>query len=181
MQERIIIDSNEMSLVLERLFAQVMERHGDMENVIFVGIQRRGVDLAERLAALAGQKTGKKIKIGSLDINLYRDDWTTLSGGMPKIGKSAMPCSLDNLGIILVDDVLFTGRTVRAALEALLDYGRPASVELLALIDRGHRELPICADYVGRKIGTDKNGHVDVLFEGRDGIDAVRISVAAGS
>lgn len=169
----VIIDKTEMNLIRERLAAQILERNPGLENLHLVGIQRRGADLASQLAGILEKKISKSVPFGTLDINLYRDDWTRLTGGSPHIGPSTMPFSLDGKKILLIDDVLFSGRTVRAALEALLDYGRPESVELLVFIDRGHRELPICANYVGRKIGTDKEEHVDVLFATRDGQEAV--------
>lgn len=173
MEQTVIIDSNEMQLVQQRLVAQILERNPDARDLFLVGIRRRGADLAKRLAGLLAVTTKIDIPFGTLDINLYRDDWTSLSGGMPHIGESFMPRSPEGRKILLVDDVLFTGRTIRAALEALLDYGRPRSVELLVFIDRGHRELPICADYVGRKIGTEIGQHVNVLFRETDGMDAV--------
>lgn len=175
MAAQTLIDKNEMSLITQRLAAEIMERHPETDELMIVGIQRRGADLAKRIARLLEEKTGEAIPVGTLDINLYRDDWTSLSQGMPHIGQSRMPVSPDDKRILLVDDVLFTGRTIRAALEALIDYGRPASVELLVFIDRGHRELPIRADYTGRKISTDKNEHVDVFFEERDGKEGVFI------
>lgn len=178
MDDTVIINKTEMALVLDRLLAQVIERNPVIDDLVLIGIQRRGADIATRLAKSLELKTGKKIRSGTLDINLYRDDWTSLSGGMPHIGTSSIPCDLDGCKVILIDDVLFSGRTIRAALEALLDYGRPACVELLVLVDRGHRELPICADYVGRKIGTKKSDHVDVLLQERDGRDAVCLKQA---
>ena len=113
--------------------------------------------------------------LGTLDINLYRDDWTSLVG-KPQIGESNIPDNVDGATIILVDDVLYTGRTIRAALEALLDYGRPRKVELMVLVDRGHRELPIHADYVGRAVNTGRDEQVNVLLEERDGCDEVRLN-----
>ncbi|MDO5484170.1 MAG: bifunctional pyr operon transcriptional regulator/uracil phosphoribosyltransferase PyrR, partial [Desulfovibrionaceae bacterium] len=120
-------------------------------------------------------RLGTPVALGTLDINLYRDDWTSLAS-QPHIGQSSIPANLSKRVVILVDDVLYSGRTVRAALEALLDYGRPRAVELMVLIDRGHRELPIQPDYVGRMVQTSKADHVDVLLEEHDGQDAVRIS-----
>ena len=113
--------------------------------------------------------------LGTLDINLYRDDWTSMDAS-PRVGQSNIPQDVTGVAVILIDDVLYTGRSIRSALEAILDYGRPSSVELLVLIDRGHRELPIQADYVGRTINTSREEHVDVLLEERDGKNEVRIS-----
>lgn len=164
------MDAGEMQQALESLAAQIRDCHKETDKLMLVGIQRRGADLAARLAALL---SARSVSIGSLDINLYRDDWTRIADGAPHIGNSRMPESPDNKVVILVDDVLFSGRTVRAALEAILDYGRPARIELLVLVDRGNRELPICADYTGKRIETGNEQHVDVLLKERDGRDVV--------
>jgi len=172
MQTTTLLNHDEMSRIIERLAFEILERHGSCGSLMILGIQRRGVDIAKRLTELLDERLGVKLPFGTLDINLYRDDWTTLQGS-PTIGTSSIPTPLDGKRIILVDDVLFTGRTIRAALEAILDYGRPRKVELLVLIDRGHRELPIHADYVGRKVDTSEFDHVDVFLESRDGEDKV--------
>lgn len=172
----LLLEKDEMERILERLAAQVLERHPGCEGLMLVGIQRRGVDLARRLAVRLEARAGVRVPLGTLDINLYRDDWTSLEG-KPHIGTSHIPESPDGRVVLLVDDVLFSGRTVRAALEAILDYGRPRAVELAVLVDRGHRELPIHADYVGRQITTERGWHVDVLLEERDGEDAVKLSM----
>ncbi len=164
-----------MARTLERLAYEVLERHHDPDELQLVGIRRRGVDLARRLARILGERVGRGIPLGTLDINLYRDDWTSLSA-MPALGASSIPLPLEGRQVILVDDVLYTGRTVRAALEAILDYGRPKRVELLVLVDRGHRELPIHADYVGRRVNTSRAEQVNVLLEERDGVDEVRLT-----
>lgn len=173
--ELTLLKREDMARTLERLASEVVERHGaDAERLLLVGIQRRGVDLARRLAVLLERKTGKNIPLGTLDINLYRDDWTSMAA-FPALGASSIPLPLEERKVLLVDDVLYTGRTVRAALEAILDYGRPDSVELLVLVDRGHRELPIHADYVGRAVRTSQTEKVDVLLAERDGSDEVRL------
>ena len=169
-----LMNHEDMTRTLERLAYQVLERHESAGNLLLVGIQRRGVDLARRLARILGERVGHSIALGTLDINLYRDDWTSLAA-MPALGASSIPLPLEGRQVVLVDDVLYTGRTVRAALEAILDYGRPARVELLVLVDRGHRELPIHADYVGRSVNTSRAEQVDVLLEERDGTDEVRL------
>ena len=156
MKTTVLLHADEIARVLDRLACQIMERHGDCEQTVLLGIQRRGVDLAVRLGKVLEDKLGRKLPFGTLDINLYRDDWTTMHA-RPTIGESNITTPLDNKNVILVDDVLFTGRTIRAALEAILDYGRPKTVELLVLVDRGHRELPIHGDYVGRKINTARS------------------------
>lgn len=178
MTSTLLLEKDEMARILDRLASQILERHARCGDVMLVGIQRRGADLARRLARLLQNRHSCTVPLGILDINLYRDDWTSLEG-KPHIGRSNIPGSVDESVIILVDDVLFSGRTVRSALEALMDYGRPRAVELLVLIDRGHRELPIHADYVGRVVNTGRHEHVDVLLEERDGEDAVRLTSPA--
>ncbi len=170
-----IMDAQALALALDRLAMQVLEKHSDDEALMLVGIERRGADLARRLASLLERKYGRCVPLGTLDINLYRDDWTSLAG-KPVIGQSDIPESVDEKNIVLIDDVLFSGRTVRAALNALLDYGRPHRVELLVLIDRGHRELPIQADFVGKEVETRRDEQIDVSLAERDGEDAVDLS-----
>jgi pyrimidine operon attenuation protein/uracil phosphoribosyltransferase len=172
-----LLNEQEIAHTLSELAARILERHDKNGLVMLVGIQRRGADIAGRLARLIETRTGRLPALGTLDINLYRDDWTSVEG-KPHIGQSSIPGNVADKVIILVDDVLFSGRTARAALEALLDYGRPKAVELLVLIDRGHRELPIQADYVGRAVSTSLSEHVDVLLNERDGKDAVLVSRA---
>lgn len=170
-----LLHAHDMAHILQNLAEQIRQRHGDCKDIILVGIQRRGADIARRLGNLLKAHLGTGPRLGTLDINLYRDDWTSLAG-KPQIGQSALPYTLDTAVVILVDDVLYTGRTIRAALEALLDYGRPRKVELLVLVDRGHRELPIHPDYVGYTVETQREQRVDVLLTERDGEDAVRIA-----
>ena len=177
MNTTLLLEQHEMARMLERLASQIMERHAKCDHVMLVGIERRGADIARRLCALLEERLRHPVLLGTLDINLYRDDWTSLEG-KPHIGQSRIPASVDGRVIILVDDVLYTGRTIRAALEALLDYGRPMAVELLALIDRGRRELPIHADYVGRTVNTSRQERVDVLLAERDGQDAVHLTAS---
>ena len=174
----ILQDSNAMAETLDSLAEAVAQRHGDCADVALVGIQRRGVDIANRLAALLQKKLGHPIVCGVLDITLYRDDWTNLAA-KPSVRTTHMPFSIDRKKLILVDDVLFTGRTIRAALEALADFGRPAKVELLVLVDRGFRELPIHADYVGLTVETVRTDRVDVLLTERDKKDEICL-VSAG-
>jgi pyrimidine operon attenuation protein/uracil phosphoribosyltransferase len=174
MDSTLLLRAGDIERLIESLTTQLIERHGDCSSLVLVGIQRRGVDLAGRLAARINERLECAIPIGTLDINLYRDDWTSLLG-KPQIGQSSIPVRLDSKVVLLVDDVLFTGRTIRSALEALLDYGRPHKVELLVLIDRGHRELPIHADYVGQRLETARSEHVNVMLEERDGVDEVRL------
>lgn len=179
MEQTTLLTEQEMRRALERLAYQVLDRHGECAGLVLVGIQRRGADMAARLGNIIAERLGCALPFGALDINLYRDDWTS-PAAKPAIGPSDIPVDLDGRDVLLVDDVLFTGRTVRAALEALLDYGRPRRVELLVLMDRGHRELPIHADYVGRTVTTDRSEQVDVLLRERDGRDEVLLSTRQG-
>jgi len=168
-----ILNSKEMNRTLERLALEVHERNGDDEHLAILGIQRRGADLAERLKLLLDERLGRKVPLGKLDINLYRDDWTTNLELAPTINCSEIGFDIEGATIVLVDDVLYSGRTIRAALEAILDYGRPKRVELLVMVDRGHRELPIQADYIGKKVETIGAQHVNVLVTERDDEDRV--------
>ena len=171
---KILMDATDIARTLERLAYQIIETHGDVENLLLVGIQRRGVDISKRLVEILEKKSQKSVAMGTLDINLYRDDWTSLAS-MPAIASSQIPLPIEGKSIILIDDVLYTGRTIRAALEALSDYGRPNCIELLVLVDRGHRELPIAANYVGKQINTARSEQVNVLVKERDECDEVRL------
>ncbi|QJT08165.1 bifunctional pyr operon transcriptional regulator/uracil phosphoribosyltransferase PyrR [Oceanidesulfovibrio marinus] len=167
-----ILSAADMETVLTRLADEVVAAHKGCENLVLMGIQRRGVDIARRLKAIVDAKAGCDLNLGRLDINLYRDDWTSLAV-QPTISQTDIPFSIEDREILLVDDVLFTGRTIRAALEAILDYGRPRKVELLVLVDRGNRELPIEANYVGEHVPTQRGEHVNVYVNERDGEDRV--------
>ena len=181
MKTTVLLHADEIARVLDRLACQIMERHGDCEQTVLLGIQRRGVDLAVRLGKVLEDKLGRKLPFGTLDINLYRDDWTTMHA-RPTIGESNITTPLDNKNVILVDDVLFTGRTIRAALDALMDIGRPARVELAVLVDRGHRELPIRADYVGKNVPSAAQENVRLFLEEVDGKSEVEIlEMSAGA
>lgn len=172
MKERIILNSEEINKTLERMSFEILEQVPDTSNLALIGIQRRGVDIASRIKSILEDRTEQKIRLGKLDINLYRDDWTNLSSA-PVINSTEITFSVTGKTLILIDDVLFTGRTVRSALEALLDFGRPKNIKLLVLIDRGHRELPIHADFVGKKLNTSLTEKVDVLTMERDDKDEV--------
>jgi len=155
-----------------RMADEIIERNDGTEGLVLVGIQRRGVQLAERIRAVIQAREGAAIPLGALDITLYRDDLQTI-GPRPVVGKTELPIALDGRRVVIVDDVLFTGRTIRAALNELADFGRPARVALAVLIDRGGRELPIQPDVVGKHIEVPKGFRVDVLVTELDGRDEV--------
>jgi pyrimidine operon attenuation protein/uracil phosphoribosyltransferase len=167
-----LMSASEIDRTIVRLAHEILEKTDDLEKLAFVGIRRRGVPFAQRLAAKIESIEGRKIPVGTLDINLYRDDLTTVSS-QPVVNSTELPFSITGMNIILADDVLYTGRTVRAALGALFDLGRPARVQLCALIDRGWRELPIEAGFVGRKVQTAANEIIEVKFAEVDGIEKV--------
>ena len=180
--EKVVLDRDEVYRAVVRMAHEIVERnarHPDAELAI-VGIQRRGVHLANRLHAQITQLLAAPVGLGSLDISFHRDDLGRRALA-PVVHASAMDFALDGATIVIVDDVLFTGRTVRAAIEALFEYGRPARVQLAVLVDRGHRELPIRPDYIGKNLPTSLGERVNVRVEELDGIDAVTIGVAPGA
>src|ERR1044071_3189110 len=162
-----VMDAASISRVLSRLASEIVERNGGINNLLLVGIRRRGVPLAERIADKIAQLEGTRPVTGQLDITLYRDDLSTV-GPRPVVNRTEIPADVTDSIIVLVDDVLYTGRTVRAALDELVDFGRPRRVELAVLIDRGHRELPIQADYAGKELQTADNEIVKVMLEDYD-------------
>lgn len=151
----------------------------DLARVAIVGIQSRGVPLARRIAKALAPRGGRPVPVGALDITLYRDDLSTV-GTRPILRATDIPFSIDGLAVVLVDDVLFTGRTIRAALDELVDFGRPAHIALAVLVDRGHRELPIQADYVALRVKTERRDRVDVSLVETDGVDSVRLRRGKG-
>ena len=153
---------------------EIIEKHKGTQNLALVGIQTRGDFLAKRLADQIRKIENVTLPVGSMDINMYRDDWTKISH-QPIVRPSNIPFSVDDMDIILVDDVLFTGRTIRAAMDALMDFGRPSRIELAILVDRGHRELPIQADYKGISINTEHQDMINVLVVEHDKQDIVYI------
>ncbi len=167
-----IIDSDAMGRAITRIAHEILEKNKGTDDLILIGIRTRGVPLAERLASKIELIEDVKIKTGILDITLYRDDLSTISQ-QPIVHRTEIPFDITGKKVVLVDDVLFTGRTVRAALDALIDLGRPKQIQLAIMIDRGHRELPIRADYVGKNLPTSKKEVVDVNFEEIDGKDLV--------
>jgi len=166
------MDAARMGRTLSRIAHEILERHPRVGHLALVGVRTRGVPLARRLAQLIGESAGTEPPVGALDITLYRDDFTTLAP-QPITGGTDILFSIDARTVVVVDDVLFTGRTVRAALDQLIDFGRPARIELAVLVDRGHRELPIRADYVGRTLSTAHDEAVKVLVVEEDGRDEV--------
>ncbi len=169
-----LLDARAIARVLQRMSAQVVELAGGTDTLVLVGIQRRGAELAERLAHLIAEREGTEIPCGVMDITLYRDDLQTI-GPRPIIGETKIPFDLDGRCVVIVDDVLYTGRTIRAALDQLADFGRPARIGLAVLVDRGERELPIQADIVGEMERTPPGTRVEVLVEELDGRDAVEL------
>ncbi len=171
-EKKVIMDKEALNRSLTRIAHEIIERNKGVDNLILVGIRRRGVPLAERLAEKILKIEGTKIEVGKLDITLYRDDLTTL-GDQPVVHGTEIKSSIVGKKLVLVDDVLYTGRTVRAALDAIVDIGRPLAIQLAVLVDRGHRELPIRADFVGKNIPTSRKEIILVKLEEVDKIDQV--------
>jgi len=174
-----LMSASEVERTLVRLAHEVLEKCDDLDRVAFIGIRRRGVPIAERLAAKIKALEGREIPVGILDITLYRDDLTVIAN-QPVLNATEINFPVAGKDIILMDDVLYTGRTIRAALDALFDHGRPARVQLLALIDRGHRELPIEARFVGRRIETTDNEIIEVKFRETDQVEKVMLMEKVG-
>ncbi|MEW6218304.1 MAG: bifunctional pyr operon transcriptional regulator/uracil phosphoribosyltransferase PyrR [Thermodesulfobacteriota bacterium] len=171
-----LMTAEDIERVLQRMALQLLERNRSTDKIAVIGIHTGGVFLADRLQRLIRSLTGERVvpAVGSLDITLYRDDWS-LAWQNPVVKKTDIAFSVDDKTVILVDDVLFTGRTIRAALDALMDFGRPHSIQLAVLVDRGCRELPIQPDYVGRVVRTTADEHVDVLLQETGATDEVLV------
>lgn len=169
-----IMDADTMRRSLIRMAHEIVEKNKGVKGLVLIGIRRRGVPLAERLAQFIQEIEGKAVPVGILDITLYRDDLTTLSY-QPQVQQTEIPFDVTNKVVVLVDDVLYTGRTVRAAMDAVIDLGRPRSIQLAVLVDRGHRELPIRADYVGKNVPTSRKEVIAVMAQEIDGEDKVLI------
>ena len=167
-----LMSASEIDRTLVRLAHEILEKTGNLDQLAFIGIRRRGVPLAQRLAHKIETLEQRKVPVGILDINLYRDDLSTVDV-KPVVSSTQIPFSVAGKDIILMDDVLYTGRTIRAALDALFDHGRPARVHLLVLIDRGHRELPIEARFVGRTVQTTDSEIIEVKFQEIDSLEKV--------
>jgi len=170
----VVMDADRIARTLTRIAHEIVERNKGVDGLALVGIRTRGVHIARRLARILKQITGDDVPTGALDITLYRDDLMRHAvGPQPVIRRTEIPFSIDNKKILLVDDVLYTGRTTRAALDALIDFGRPQLIQLIVLVDRGHRELPIKADYVGKNLPTNPEESVQVRLQETDGNDEV--------
>ena len=176
-----VMEADGIRRALVRIAHEIVERNRGAGDVALVGIRRLGVTLAQRLARSLLEITGRDVPTGALDITLYRDDLMGQAvGPQPMLRRTEIPFSIDERRILLVDDVLYTGRTIRAALDALIDFGRPRAIQLVVLVDRGHRELPIKADYVGRNVPTAARQSVRVKLAEEDGVDEVLIDADAG-
>ena len=175
----IVMEADRIGRTLIRIAHEVVERNRGIEELALVGVRTRGVPIAKRIAANLLEIVNHQVPTGSLDITLYRDDLMRHTvGPQPVLHRTEIPFSIDDRRILLVDDVLYTGRTVRAALDALVDFGRPRAIQLVVLVDRGHRELPIKADYVGKNLPTSLRQSVQVRLSEIDGVDEVTIEEA---
>ena len=170
----VVMDADRIGRTLTRIAHEILERNRRLDDLALVGVRTRGDHLARRLARALREITSREIPTGALDITLYRDDLMRHAvGPQPLVRRTEIPFSIDDRRILLVDDVLYTGRTTRAALDALIDFGRPSSIQLIVLVDRGHRELPIKADYVGKNLPTSLDDSVQVYLQETDGRDEV--------
>ena len=177
--EKVVLDRDDLRRTLVRIAHEIVEKNPGRGGLALVGIHTRGAMLASRLHALVGELSGSEVPLGDIDISFYRDDVDSRRpAAQPVVHASHLDFDLNGRTVVLVDDVLFTGRTVRAAIDALFDYGRPARVQLAVLADRGHRELPIRPDYVGKNLPTSRRERVNVRVEELDGVDEVTIAAA---
>lgn len=179
MPEKVLLTAREIGRALARIAHEIVERNKGAEDVLLVGMRTRGVPLAKRIAEIIEGFEGTLIPVGTLDIGLYRDDITPSELNPANQSHTDIPVSIANRRVILVDDVLYTGRSIRAAMDALMDMGRPSSIQLAVLIDRGHRELPIRADYVGKNVPSSQDEAIQVQLEEIDGVDGVVIESVA--
>ncbi len=175
MAEKEIVDKMTMNRALTRITYEIIERHKGIDDIVLIGIKTRGIYLAKRIAERLKQLEGNEVPVGEIDITLYRDDNHKIQKNEPTVNDSNVEFSIENKEVILVDDVIFTGRTIRAALDAIMDIGRPDKISLAVLVDRGHRELPIRADYVGKNIPTSISEQIIVSVEEVDGLDKISI------
>jgi pyrimidine operon attenuation protein/uracil phosphoribosyltransferase len=181
MSEKIIMTPDDIRRTLARIAHEIIERHKTVEHLLLVGVRTRGVPLAQRLANNIEHLEGLKIPVGSLDISPYRDDRNSNNHNSKiVVHNTTIPVSIENKNIVLVDDVLYTGRSIRAAMDALVDLGRPQSIQLAVLVDRGHRELPIRADYIGKNVPSSREEEIQVRMVEVDGTDEVAILSSTG-
>ncbi len=173
-EKYVLMSEEDMLRTIKRISHEIIEKVKHIDNVVLVGIKTRGVPIAKMIKEEIEKATGKKVPLGAVDITFYRDD-LSMVGEIPQVKGTELEFSVEGKDVILVDDVLYTGRTTRAAIDEIIDYGRPASIKLCVLVDRGHRELPICADFVGKVITTTKKEVVKVKIKEIDGINEVVI------
>ncbi|MEP6906322.1 MAG: bifunctional pyr operon transcriptional regulator/uracil phosphoribosyltransferase PyrR [Gemmatimonadales bacterium] len=178
-EQKTVLTARAVERTLKRMANEIVELNDGTADLIIVGIQRRGVQLASRIVALIEESEGVEVPQGSLDITLYRDDLQSI-GPRPLVGSTSLPGDIEGMNVVIVDDVLYTGRTVRAALDELADFGRPARIALAVLVDRGGRELPIHADIIGKRVDVDPGDRVDVMMDEVDGRTGVVIVPAPG-
>ena len=178
--QSVVLNARALERTLSRMADEIVEQNDGTDGLILVGIQRRGVQVAQRIAAVIAAREGVEVPRGALDITLYRDDLQTV-GPRPVVGRTEIPMAIDGMSVVIVDDVLFTGRTVRAALNELADFGRPSRVRLAVVIDRGGRELPVQPDVVGKHVDVAPGGRVDVFVQELDGRDEVVLDTGSGA
>ena len=178
-EKAVIMNASEMNRALKRMAHEIIEANKGVDNLVLLGVQRRGVTMAKMLAQAIKQVEGHEVPQGALDITFYRDDLSKL-GPTPQVSSTEMPFDVNEKIIILVDDVLYTGRTVRAALDVIMDWGRPQAIRLAVLVDRGHRELPLRADYVGKNVPTSRAENVKVRLVEDDGVEGIWIAPHGG-
>jgi pyrimidine operon attenuation protein/uracil phosphoribosyltransferase len=179
-RQTIVLDARAIDRTLRRMADEIVELNDGTDDLIIVGIQRRGVQLAARIVSSIRDREKADVPSGALDITLYRDDLQTV-GPRPVVGPTDLQADINGKHVVIVDDVLYTGRTVRAAIDALIRAGRPAAIQLAVLVDRGHRELPIRADYAGKNVPTARTEYISVRLQEIDGLDEVRLVRPAGS
>ena len=175
MSEKVLMTEEDIRRTLARIAHEIIERSKSLDNIVLIGMHTRGVPLAQRLALNIQNYTESSIPVGALDIIRYRDDVPPHAENLPKVTRTEVPFSVVGKSVILVDDVLYTGRSIRAAMDAIIDLGRPQSIQLIVLIDRGHRELPIRADYVGKNVPSAHDEEIAVKLKEIDGVDEVAI------
>jgi pyrimidine operon attenuation protein/uracil phosphoribosyltransferase len=178
-EQKTVLTAHAVGRTLKRMADEIVELNDGTADLIIVGVQRRGVQLASRIVAMIQESEGVEVPQGSLDITLYRDDLQTI-GPRPLVGPTSLPGGIEGMNVVIVDDVLYTGRTIRAALDELADFGRPSRIALAVLVDRGGRELPIHADIVGKRVNVEPGDRVDVMIDELDGRTAVVVVPVRG-